>query len=133
MIYPIISIAIITLVFAYLFNKKIINFCPICAGVAITWVIGLLGIYTNMSWANPVFVGLLMAGTIGALAEKYGNQKGLLWKSGIVLVGFPAVYYLASKNLALGILFGACTLILILSAFKRKETTLKEDVFKNCC
>lgn len=121
------------MLFAGLYKARVLVVCPICAGVVITWAVGLIGIYSDFEWTDPMFIGLLMAGSIGALAEKYGMKKGLVWKSTLVLVGFPAVYYLVNKELTLGLAFGIVTLAIIYAGVKKGPEKHKNDMFENCC
>ena len=114
MIYLLTSIILLTTIFHLAYRFKVVTFCPICAGVVITWVIGLIASYLNAAWVNPVFVGLLMAGSIGALADKYGTQMGLIWKSLLVVIGLPAVYFVMEKDYKLGTLLAVLTLVLVI-------------------
>lgn len=129
------SIIILTFIFAYLYKAQVIKVCPICAGVVLTWTAGLVSVYTNQTWANPLVVAILMGASLGALADKYGNKLGLVWKSALIVVGLPAIYMLLQKKLLFGL---ALLLIIILMTFffsKRSgnKTSHKDDLFKDCC
>lgn len=134
MIYQIILIVGVTLIAGLLYRARVVTVCPICGGVVLAWLVGLVGIYLDMAWVDPVFTGLLMGGSVGALAEKYGGKNGLIWKSALVLAGFPAVYYLVNKNLVFGVPLGVVALLLVLFTLERKEQLRqKEDMFDDCC
>src|SRR3989344_8480013 len=83
--------------------------CPICALVVIVWVAGLFGIYLDAVWADPLIVAMLMGGSVGALAEKYGSRLGPVWKAVFVILGFIAVYFLVNKSVWPGIIFAVLT------------------------
>lgn len=109
-------------------------FCPICAVIVIVWLAGLLGLYLDARWANQILVALLMGGSIGAFAEKYGDKMGLIWKILFIVIGFSAVYFLVSQNLNFGLLFGiAIVPLAVLAWLKKEKPKSNEDIFKNCC
>jgi len=75
-----------------------------------------------------------MAGSIGALADKYGTQMGLIWKSLLVVIGLPAVYFVMEKDYKLGTLLAVLTLVLvILPLINKEKKEPKADIFKHCC
>ena len=135
MIYYLLSIAALTLIFWALHKARIIPVCPICVGVVITWLGGILALYYGASWANPIIIAILMGASMGALAEKYGNRFGLLWKSALVLFGLPAIYLLVQKSLwpglALVALLGLFTIFA--STGKKPAPGAEKDLFKDCC
>lgn len=135
MIYYLGSILFLTIVFAFLYKARIITFCPICAGAAITWVVGVVGIYMNQSWADPVLTAILLGASLGAMADKYGSKFGLVWKTLVVLLGLPAIYYLVQGNLWLGAGLVAALLVLTFAFGKNRtsDKTLKKDIFNQCC
>lgn len=135
MIYFLASILILTLVSALLYRARIITVCPICAGVVITWIAGIVGIYTNQAWADPLLVAILLGASLGALADNYGSKFGLVWKTLMVLIGLPAVYYIVQDKPWFGIVFIIALAILTL-VFGKNRTTHKphtKDLFKQCC
>lgn len=137
MIYFLASISILTLLFAYLYKARIINVCPICAGVVITWFIGIVGIYTNQAWADPMLVAILLGASLGALADKYGSRFGLIWKTLMVLVGLPAVYFIVQEQIWFGtaLVIGLLIITLVAGKNKTNHKTLghNKDLFKECC
>src|SRR3989338_6984584 len=75
-IIPIISILIITLIF-YFANKKLpFQICPICAGVALTWVWFLAGMYFGLlSVAQyELITAILMGASIGGVVNETKKQ-----------------------------------------------------------
>jgi uncharacterized membrane protein YadS len=134
MIYFLLSILVITLVFYFLHKRKILAVCPICAGTVLTWFGGLAALYTNQLWASPLLVAILMGASLGALAEKFGPSYGLLWKTGVVLLGFPASYFFVQQSVWPGL--GLIVLLLLLTLISKKKPVEKEDkkdLFKECC
>lgn len=136
MIYFLAVIATGTLIFTLFYKAKIISICPICAGVVITWGGGIMGLYTNQTWADSMLIAILMGTSLGALAEKYGSQFGLLWKTFLVLLGLPAIYFLVQrsffKGLGLVVVLGAIT-ILWRRTRPRLAQAKPDDLFKECC
>lgn len=135
MIYFLVSILVLTIIFAYLYKAKIISICPICAGVIITWVIGVMGIYTEQEWANPLIVAILLGASLGALADKYGSRFGLIWKTLVVLIGLPAVYFIVQEKLwfGLGLVAGLVILTLVFGKNRVTHKPYSKDLFKECC
>lgn len=137
MIYFLASILILTLILAYLYKARIIAVCPICAGVVITWLIGITGIYTNQSWADPLLVSILLGASLGAVADKYGSKFGLIWKTLIVLMGFPAVYFIVQGKAWFGLGLITALIIITLVTGKNKANhkshNHNKDLFKECC
>ena len=135
MLYYLLSIALLTLIFWALHKARIIPVCPICAGVVITWVGGVVALYFGAWWANPMIIAILMGASMGAIADKYGNKFGLLWKSAVVLLGLPAIYFLVQKLLWQGL--GLVVIFLILTVFlyrsNKEVSSDKKDLFKDCC
>ncbi|QQS23266.1 hypothetical protein IPM19_01730 [bacterium] len=135
MIYFLASILVLTIIFAYLYKTKLITVCPICAGVVITWLIGVVGIYTGQEWANPLIVAILLGASLGALADKYGSRFGLVWKTLMVLIGLPAVYFIVQENLwfGLGLVAGLVILTLVFGKNTANHKPHNKDLFKECC
>lgn len=137
MIYFLASILILALVFTYLYKARITTVCPICAGVVITWLIGIVGIYTDQAWADPMLVAILLGASLGALADKYGSKLGLVWKTLVVLIGFPAIYFIVQEKIWLGIALIIGLIILTFVAGKNKTNhklhSHNKDLFKECC
>lgn len=135
MLYYLLSIAVLTLIFWGLHKARIIPICPICSGVVITWVGGIIAFYYGASWANPMIIAILMGASMGALADKYGNRFGLLWKTVVVLLGLPAIYLLMQKSLWQGL--GLVILLILISVISNKKDASvlhnKKDLFKDCC
>jgi len=135
MIYYIVSIIGLTLGFNILLKSKIIYVCPICAAVVITWMTGLLGLYLNQIWANPLTIAILLGMSAGALVEKFGIRYGLLWKLLMVLLTLPAIYYLVDKNLApgAGLIFIMVIITIIMNRNQKLISSHSKDLFKECC
>ncbi len=134
--YSLATIAVLTLIFWIAYKKHIVKFCPICAAVVITWTAGIIGLVWEAGWANPLIVAILMGASLGALADRYGSRFGLIWKTGIILLGLPAIYFAIEREFLNTVvaLIGMIFLTLIL----RKSGTIKapnedKDLFNNCC
>ena len=125
----------LTLLFASLYRTKVLAVCPICAGVVLTWVGGIVAIYANVSWANPLIIAILMGSSLGALAEKYGSKFGLIWKSAVVILGLLAIYSIVQGSILLGIVLLALIAILtyLTKPKSKAESNHQHDLFKNCC
>lgn len=135
MIYFLALILVLTLVFAFLYRTRMITICPICAGVVVTWLAGIVGIYSNQTWADPLLVAILLGASLGALADKYGSKFGLVWKTLMVLIGLPAVYYIVQQKLWLGLGFVVALIVLTLLSRRNSATANphRQDLFKECC
>lgn len=135
MIYYLISIALFTLIFWGLHKARLVSVCPICAGVVITWVGGIIALSLETSWANPLMIGILIGASIGALVTKYGSTLGLLWKSLVTVLGVASVYLLLQKQFWLGLALIAVIVILTIIYRPKKNTSteVKKDLFENCC
>ena|SRR3989344_5131396 len=122
--------------------------CSICAGVSLTWLFMLLGIYfgklSAIDYQQPV--AILAGGTVVGLMSKLETlikvNWMLFWKTVFVLSGFTAVYGLIAfdwKAFSVGAIFT----ILFTLMFKtgkvdeqsQKSAKLKEleEKMKNCC
>jgi hypothetical protein len=130
------SILLFTILFWISYQKKIINVCPICAGTVVTWVIGISAIYTNMSWANPQVVAILMGASLGAVVTKYRENYKLLGQSIIILTAIPAIYFIINQDLWPGLILTGLTTALSIILIKQKITPHLQkniDRFKDCC
>ncbi|MBI4363373.1 MAG: hypothetical protein HY545_00815 [Candidatus Doudnabacteria bacterium] len=129
MLYALFSIIVLTVVF-WLVNKarpKTV-FCPTCVATILVWLILLLGIYFNIFSADAQLVAILMAISLGAGIERFGPKYGLWWKTLMVVLGVPAVYFLAFEELLTSIYF--LLAILFLTAIFNLTFTKKEP---GCC
>ena len=135
MIYFLASILILTIIFAFLYKARIIAVCPICAGVVITWFVGVIGIYNNQAWADPFLVAILLGASLGALANKYGSKLGIVWKTLFVLIGLPAVYFIVQEKLwfGLGLIIALIILTLVTGKNRTNHKLANKDLFKECC
>jgi hypothetical protein len=133
MIYFLISIAILSLVLYWFRKASKFNFCALCGATVITWVAGLMFLYKGRV-IDPVILAILMGASVGAVATLYGNKLGLFWKTSVVVLGAPFVYFLLQKELAKAAVSLGCLLLVsfVMYIFKSKQET-KEDNFKNCC
>lgn len=120
---------------AWIFYKwGILKSCPVCAAALLTWGIGLTAFYLGASWADPLFIALLMGMTVGALAEKFGNRFGFVWKTFFVLFCSAGIYFLFEKEpVKAGILLSAVVLatLFFLSSFPSARGLV--DKFNDCC
>ena len=132
--YLLASIAIITLVVWLLKRQKIVDVCPICAGTVLTWAWGLIAIYISTSKIEPLLVAVLMGASLGALAEKYGSRFGLWWKTFVVLLGLPAIYFLVTRQpKQAGVLLIILIIVTIWLKGSAGNKNNQKDLFKECC
>ena len=148
MIIAIISILIITLLIWSLKKVLPFNVCPICAGVFLTWLWMLVGMFLGLlSTENyQLITAVLMGGTVVGLMSKLEQfikpKFVLIWKALFVALGFVAVYSLISVDWII-FLVGVILAVAFTFAFKipkvrqenqesekRKEL---EEKMKNCC
>src|SRR3990172_11512216 len=98
MIIAIVSILIITFSVWFVNKKLPFKICPICAGVALTWLWFLIGMFAGnlpvSSYQLPM--AILMGGTVVGLMSKLEKfikpNCVLLWKTVFVVSGFSAFY-----------------------------------------
>lgn len=136
MTYFLASISLVTLLFWLLYKQTAIRVCAVCAATVITWTGGIVALYTNQSWANPPITAILMGASLGALAEKYGKKLGLFWKTAVVVLGLPGIYFIIAKDLLKGLIpLGLLAILsLILPRQKHEDTAAKQtDIFNDCC
>jgi len=123
--------------------------CPICVGVAGTWL-WMLGAYFSGASIDPLVIAFLMGGSIVGIAytlEKRlaTDRSPVAWKTLFVPSGFIALYGLLTRSMVLG-LFGIVLAGLVLVVFflgkKNKIVEKKtvseqarelEEKMKNCC
>lgn len=126
-----------------------IRLCPICAGVASTWLWILGGIY--IGWLETdnwrLVAALAMGGSVVGSAYQLEkrlspNQSALLWKMLFIPMGFVVAYGFAIAWWAAcfgGLFAGAIlTWIFFRVPHKRHATSPRvveelEDKMKNCC
>lgn len=136
MIYYLLSIGVLTGVFTYLRRVNILLVCPICAGVAMTWVIGVAGIYTQQEWADPLIIAVLLAASLGGLAEKYGSKFGFIWKTLFTLIGLQTAYLIVQKEWLWAVGLSVAIVVLTIGFAKANRTNQRIkniDIFKECC
>ena len=111
------------------------NFCPICIATVAVWGVSLALLYFGPAGlVDPLFLAVLMGASVGAVATKYGNNWGLLWKTSVVVIGTPAVYFAASRQTGRALAFAAVlAVITVVSASVKRKPSVVEDRFKNCC
>jgi len=147
MIIAIISILIITSIVWLIKSKLKFKICPICVGVALTWLwmfIGMLsGKLSIITYQLPT--ALLMGGTVvGSMfkLEQFIKPKFLLfWKMVYVIFGFLAMYNLLIGNWVVFVI-GIIIIVVITFVFKiygkeKKQNSEKskqlEKMMENCC
>ncbi len=99
---PIVSIFVLTSV-AWFANKIFpIRICPVCAGVALTWIWMLTTFFLGYG-IDLLILGMLMGGSVVGIAYQLERHflvgrvlqnKLLLWKTVFIVSGFMAVYSL---------------------------------------
>src|SRR3989304_3160450 len=148
MITAIVSILIITLA-VWLVNKKLpFKICPICAGVALTWLWLLIGMLAgNLSATSyQLPIAILMGGTVVGLMSKLEKfikpNFGLLWKTVFVISGFSAFYSLITNKWLFFTIAAFLALVATFSFKKRRIESEKEkteqakeleEKMKKCC
>lgn len=135
MINLLVSIILFTVLALWLRHKRLLSVCPVCAGVVISWVLGLFLLYMEWWPIDNLFLGLMMGSSLGALAEKYGEHLGWFWKAVVVLSGLISIYYIVSDQLIAGTVFGLVIMIIALYKIKRSKPRQRsgDDMFTNCC
>ena len=137
MLYALFSIIVLTVIF-WLVNKarpKTV-FCPICVATVVVWLSLLLGMYFNIFSVNVQFLAILMAISLGAGIERFGRKYGLWWKTLMVALGTPAVYFLASEKLLISIYFLLAVVFLTAIfnlTFTKKHPGRQEPTIPGCC
>ena len=146
----IVIISIIGITFAAWLLRKYLKFkiCPICAGVALTWLWLLMGIISNQlpAASYQLLIAVLMGGTVvGAMfkLEKFIKPDFiLLWKTIFVISGFLAAYSLINTDwamFAIGVILAVViTLFLKTRGVGQEKQELKktkelEEKMRNCC
>ncbi|MBI2625368.1 MAG: hypothetical protein HYW70_03500 [Candidatus Nealsonbacteria bacterium] len=118
-----------------------VKVCPVCAGVSLSWVLILAGIYSGFldyeNWQTAA--ALLMGGTVAGVAMRAG--RSLLWKSAVIVFGM-SLAYIGLKNISLVTVAGSIIVLLVLGYvlfFRQKSGSnlktveeLKEKL-KKCC
>jgi hypothetical protein len=136
MLHYLAAIILLTVIFWGLYKARVVPICPICAATVLTWAGGLALLYFKVPYASPVLIAILMGASLGALAEKYGKRFGLLWKSSVVIIGFPAIYFLVQKLWLDSLYFLAVAGFLTwLLQYRSGQAAHKpeKDLFKDCC
>lgn len=133
MIYLLISILILTFVLYFVRKTSDLTICPICMATVLTWSFAFLAVAFNFLEISPILIALLMAISLGAFIEKYGSKFGLIWKTVLVLVGFPAVYLVSQGAFLKAALTGLVLLILTSLFFILKKEKKINDKFEGCC
>ena len=141
----IISIAVLTLLVWSFRRITELKICPICAGVALTWLWLLAGMLAGklsvISYQLPI--AILMGGTVvGAMSklEQFIRPNlVLVWKTFFVLFGFYAVWSLLSSNwlmFSVVIILGTTSTLTLTKREKKlgseQVKELKEKM-SNCC
>lgn len=110
--------------------KKI---CPICAVVVITWSAMLVWMWTGHN-IDKTLLAILMGMSAGAIATKYGHN--IVWKSLMVILSVPAVWYVTKDEPGTAAIFlGLIILpsIYFNSKLNTKKGVQQADRFKDCC
>ncbi len=123
--------------------------CPLCAGVAGTWI-GLLGAHLAGYGVDLRIPAILLGGSVVGLAlqgDKILVGKGetfrLLWKTLFVVTGFATAWFiitLAWSGIAIGlVILGVLTAVPKLGASSQEQAGNPERIgrleeqMKNCC
>ena len=147
MLITIATISILAITGLTWLSNRILSFkiCPICAGVAGTWV-GLLAAKFLGYEVDMIIPAMLMGGSIVGMAYQIekrlpDNRSSLLWKTLFIPVGFVAVYSIISSWWLAFIVATAILVIWVLwfsekphhmTQTSKAVAELKEKM-KNCC
>jgi len=119
--------------------------CPICSGVAGTWLWMLVARHHGFA-IDAAMLSILLGGSVVGIAYQIekrlaGARSPLLWKTLFIPAGFAAAYGLAGAQWVL--LVAALVVLLLLSAYflwpRGSATTSStavqelESRMKNCC
>ncbi|MDP2240737.1 MAG: hypothetical protein Q8K18_11330 [Burkholderiales bacterium] len=131
---------------AWLANKILpFPICPICVGIAATWIWMLAGRLAGLEFDNAM-LAILLGGSVvgmGDQLEKHlpAGRLPLLWKTLFMPIGFIAAYGLATAHWTV-MAMAVAALLLLTSVFfmprpqSEKNNSvvekLKEDM-KKCC
>lgn len=144
------TISILTITCLLWLLNRILPFkiCPICAGVAVTWLWILTGIYFSLLDAEgwKLIAAIAMGGSVVGVAYQIEkrlppNRSLLLWKTFFITAGFAAVYSLISFWWA-GLIVAATLLAVFILKFlaepqgraaKNKRVEELENKMKDCC
>ena len=110
-----------------------IKVCPICAAVVITWASMLILMLSGYN-IDKTILAILLSMSIGSLATKY--NFGLMWKTGMVVLGLPAGWYLVNDKFSytIGLFIGMILLTLLFRLkLNNKRGMQQTDRFKECC
>ena len=135
---------------AWLLNKRLpFKICPICAGVAGTWLWMLVGMFsgylptTNYRLLTAVLMGGSVVGIAHQIEKRLPPERSpMLWKLLFIPAGFAAAYGLISFWRT-GFLVAALALLVVLFEFlkhpkpiteagSKKIEELKKKM-RNCC
>lgn len=142
-------LAITGLIWAF---NKVLSFkiCPICAGVAGTWLWMLAAKFLGFG-IDSLVLAILMAGSVVGIAyqiekrpvfAKSSADRVLFWKTLFIPSGFTAVYAAVSSWWAISAVIAVFLIVLTLKFAKgprlRREKSGKtveelEKKMKNCC
>lgn len=141
------SILSVTAIVSYLNKKLPVRFCPLCTGVAFTWLWMVGGAVSNiLSYEYLITAGILMGGSvvgIAYMAEKNlpSGKSKIGWLTSFVLTGFGAVYGVVFLNVWLILLFFASIMAVVGFFFytkkigkgRKKRIEKIEKELEDCC
>ncbi|GEM_PF-6526300 len=133
MSYLLISILILTFVLYFVRKASDLSICPICMATVLTWGFSFLALAFNFLNISPVLIALLMAISLGAFIEKYGSRFGLVWKTVLIVIGFPAVYLVTQGAFLKAVLSALALLLFTTMFFILKKEKKINDKFEGCC
>ena len=111
--------------------------CFICAAVVITWAGMLIWMWSGHN-IDKILLAILMGTSVGAIATRYAQN--MIWKSLIVILSIPAVWYAVQDQLDTAAIF--IFLIILPSIYfnsklnspaGEQKGVQQEDRFKDCC
>ena len=120
---------------SWLFYKLgLLKTCPVCVAALITWVAGVILLYTGSSFSNPLFISILMGLTLGAYAEKLGARFGFIWKTLWIILGAGGIYFLLmGEPLKASLLLGLTALATFIFRSPPAGAKVLVDRFRDCC
>lgn len=111
------TILILTTTVWFVGKISTVKVCPICAGVSLTWLISLSGMYVGVLSIDDFRLptAILMGGSVVGIAYKLEdnlrkNRSQLLWKTFFISFGIAFMYGLVLFNPTIVIISGLLSL-----------------------
>lgn len=135
------SILVITWIFYFLRKFAPIKICAVCAGVAGTWILGLVARYFGYQ-VDESLLGMLMGGSVVGIMYQIDKRNGgglrVFIKFLLLAAGFFAVYNLINYSFA-GFISGVLAWIFVYAFLIPKPVggldrgTIEKRMVDHCC